>query len=75
MAHCSTSHHSAQTLEIGSSQELVRAEVILQSTVNLFVGDFLKTQIPLQALHFEDTEFSLQCLVGTKLDAFQLYLG
>ena len=48
-------------------------EVIAQSQVNLFITDAFEFEASFQTLHFESTEFILQCLICTEFDGFQFH--
>ncbi len=72
MAHDSTSHHPAQTLEVRSSQKPVSLEVVAQPPANLFIGQAFEFQASFQAFHLESAEFILQRLVCTEFDGFRV---
>ena len=71
-----SSRHSGERIEVAFRHKVVRSEEFLQSFVNLFRGQWLLQYIPLfQRQDFNVAYLASQCHVGTKGDAFQLYLG
>lgn len=71
-----SSRHSGERIEVAFRHKVVRSEEFLQPFVNLFRGQWLLQYIPLfQRQDFNVAYLASQCHVGTKGDAFQLYLG
>ena len=71
-----SSRHSGERIEVAFRHKVVRSEEFLQPFVNLFRSQWLLQHIPLfQWQDFNVAYLASQCHVGTKGDAFQLYLG
>lgn len=74
MSHCRASCHSAEVLEVTSPHEWVCLEVFRQFPVYFFVRQLGEVEPAFETFYFQYPKFIFQCLIGTKLIAFNFTL-